>query len=190
MNTVFAINFRREAYQRELAKTRRRALLLGLWVFYFGALGVVFGLYGLNFVVLAHRVTHVEREVQLLRRHAAQGGEWRPDVAGTRTVLDHLRDARTWRARLARLPELLPANARLHSLQFNPDNASGTAQLQLVIAGEMREGPAAGHVQQVMSFVNALSRDSVFAAGYRNVRLVTTRATNDGAGAEFVIECR
>ena len=41
MNTIFSINFRREAFQRERARTRRRAVNLGLWVLYFGVLGVM-----------------------------------------------------------------------------------------------------------------------------------------------------
>jgi hypothetical protein len=45
-------------------------------------------------------------------------------------------------------------------------------------------------MSQVMSLVGTLSRDSVFSAGYHNVRLVTTRTSNDGDGAEFVLECR
>ena len=189
MNTLFAINFRREAFQRELARTRRRAVQLGLWVFYFGALGVVLGLYGLNAVSLARRVALVQRQVEHLRNRPVGGNSWRPGVTEIDEVVRHLRDTPTWRDRLARLPRILPANARLHSLAFNTDNASGTADIPLVITGEMR-GTGQGHVQQVMTFVSALSRDSVFAAGYRNIRLVTTRTAPQGDGAEFVIECR
>ena len=48
MSVLFTINFHREAYQRELARARRRVILLGVWVAYFGVIGVVMGLYGRN----------------------------------------------------------------------------------------------------------------------------------------------
>ena len=78
----------------------------------------------------------------------------------------------------------------MRSLEFNPDNVSGNADVKLVITGELRAGAGQDRVQQVMGFVNQLSRDSVFAAGYRNIRLVSTRALSEGDGAEFVVECR
>jgi DNA-binding IscR family transcriptional regulator len=86
---------------------------------------------------------------------------WRPGEAERREIVRHLRDTRVWQARLARLPLILPPEARLRSLQFNPENVSGTPDVQLVIAGEMRGGAGQGRVQQVMTFVNSLSRDSV-----------------------------
>jgi hypothetical protein len=189
MNTVFAINFRREAFQREQAKTRRRAIMLGLWVLYFGAFGMVLGLYGLNTAALGQRVRIVERQVARLRQRPA-GGTWRPGVTEASAIAQHLRDPRLWRNRLARLPQVLPANARLTSLELNPDNISGAAEVKLVVTGELRGGAGQDRVQEVMGFVNRLSRDSVFAAGYRNIRLVSTRALAAGDGAEFVVECR
>ena len=54
----------------------------------------------------------------------------------------------------------------------------------------MRSAAGDDRIQQVMSFVNTLSRDSVFSAGYQRIRLVTTRAASGSDGAEFVIECR
>ncbi len=189
MNTVFAINFRREAFQREQARARRRAAVLGLWVLYFGALGVVLGLYGLNTSALGQRVRIVERQIERLRQRPA-GEAWRPGQAEASAIEQHLRDPRLWCDRLARLPLVLPANARVLSLELNPDNVSGNADVKLVITGELRAGAGQDRVQQVMGFVNRLSRDSVFAAGYRNVRLVSTRALAEGSGAEFVVECR
>ncbi len=189
MNTPFAINFRREAFQREVAKTRRRTMQLGLWVFYFGALGVVLGLYGLNAAALSHRLARVEKQLEHLRSRPA-GNDWRLDVAEAAVVDRHLMDTRRWRARLERLPRILPPNAHLRALQFNPENASGSADVKLVLTGEIRGGGGQGRVQAVMAFVGALSRDSVFAADYRNIRLLTTRTNSAGDGAEFVVECR
>lgn len=189
MNTIFAINFRREAFKREQARTRRRAAVLGLWVLYFGVFGILLGLYGLNTWALGQRVRIVERQVERLRQRPA-GETWRPGQAESNAIAQHLRDPRQWRDRLARLPQVLPANARVRSLEFNPDNVSGNTDVKLVITGELRAGAGQDRVQQVMGFVNQLSRDSVFAAGYRNIRLVSTRALSEGDGAEFVVECR
>lgn len=189
MNTVFTINFRREAFKRERAKTRRRALALGLWVTYFGAMGIVLGLYGLNLASISKRIGLVERQTEHFQ-HVTTSGDWRPSRSDAAEVDRHLRNPRIWRDRLARLPKLLPPNARLSSLQFNPDNASGTSDLRLVIAGVMRGSAGGDRIQGVMSFVNTLSHDSTFSAGYQHIRLVTTRAASGSDGAEFVIECR
>jgi len=190
VNTVFTINFRREAYQREVAKARRRALHLGLWVLNFGALGVIIGLYGLNCASLANRTRMLERQVARLRRQPANAAEWRPGLLEANEVERHLRSPRAWRDRLSRLPVILPPNARVTSLQYNPDNLSGGGAAKFVITGELRTEAGRDRMQQVMSFVGALSRDSLFSAGYPNIRLVTTRASPSGDGAEFVVECR
>jgi hypothetical protein len=189
VSTIFTINFRREAFQRERARTRRRAVALGFWVAYFGALGVVLGLYALNLNTIARRTELVARHAERYRR-ASSSGDWRPGRTDAAEVERHVRNPRVWRDRLARLPLLLPPNARLNSLQFNPDNAGGSTGQKLVISGVMRSGSGDDRIQQVMSFVNTLSRDSVFAAEYHHVRLVTTRSASGSDGAEFVIECR
>jgi hypothetical protein len=189
VNTIFSINFRREAFLREKARTRRRAAALGLWVAYFGALAVLLGLYGLNLVSLQRRIALVEHQAEHMRRMSLSG-DWRPDRSAAAEVERHVRNPRLWRNRLARLPELLPPNARLSSIQYNPENVGGVADTRLVLSGVMRSGGGNDRIEQVMSFVNTLSRDSVFAAGYQHVRLVTTRAASGTDGAEFVIECR
>ena len=189
MSTIFTINFRREAFQRERAKTRRRTIALGLWVAYFGVLGVLFGLYGLNLHSITRRIALVERQAEHIR-HTTGAGDWHPGAGEAAAVEWHVRNPRDWRNRLARLPLLLPPNARLNSLQFNPENAGGGGNQRLVISGVMRSGTGDDRIQQVMSFVNTLSRDSVFAADYHHIRLVTTRAASGSDGAEFVIECR
>lgn len=189
MNPVFAINFRREIFLRERARARRRAVNLGLWLFYFGALGIVLGLYGLNALTLAGRATALERQAQQLLRRPA-GEDWRPGAPELLLVGESIANSGRWRDRLARLAELVPPNARLSKLEFNPDNTSGAINPKLVVTGELRPGGGGDRMQQVMSFVDVLSRDSLFATGYANVRLVTTRAASSGEAAEFVIECR
>ena len=84
----------------------------------------------------------------------------------------------------------MPPNARLTGVQFNPENAGGVAAPKLVVTGELKPGAGADRMQQVMAFVGTLSRDSLFSRGWTNVRLVTTRASGSGEGAEFEIECR
>ena len=189
MNTVFTINFRREAFQRERAKTKRRALALGLWVTYFGAMGVVLGLYGLNMASISRRIALVERQAERFQ-HMTTSGDWRPGRSDAAEVDRHVRNPRQWRDRLARLPQLLPPNARLSSLQYNPESAGGSTDPKLVISGVMRSGAGTDRIQGVMSFVSTLSRDSSFSAGFQHIRLVTTRAASGSDGAEFVIECR
>lgn len=189
MSTLFTINFRREAYQKEVARARRRVVSIGLWFTYFGVLAVILGLYGLNCTVLAGRTRMVERQAARLKALRDSGQEWRPSAQTFADVEAHSVDVRAWRDRLARLPGLLPANARLTSFQFNPDGVSG-GQPKLVLVGRMRVESGADRMTSVMGFVSALARDSVFARAYSNVRLVTTRALPSGDGAEFVVECR
>ena len=188
MNTIFAINFRREAYQQEIARARQRVVQLGLWFAYFGAVAIVLGLYGLNCASLQHRTASLEREAARLKS-AGGTAAWHPGPAEANVVDLHIRNPMQWHQRLARLPELLPANARITSLQFNPDNASNAGEQKLVVTGDLRSIAGQDRMQQVLAFVNTLSRDSLFSVGYSNVRLVTTRAAASGDGAEFVIEC-
>lgn len=189
MNTLFTINFRREAYQKEVARARRRVVSIGLWFTYFGVLAVILGLYGLNCTVLAGRTRMVERQAARLKALRESGQEWRPTAQTFADIEARAVDARAWRDRLARLPGILPPNARLTSFQFNPDGVSGGSP-KLVLVGRMRVDSGADRMTSVMGFVNALSRDSVFSRAYSNVRLVTTRALPSGDGAEFVVECR
>lgn len=189
MSTTFTINFRREAFQRERAKARRRVTKLGLWLTYFGALTVVLGLYALNAASLARRTASLERQTERLRSQPG-GGEWRPGQPEADLVSRGLRDSGRWRDRLERLSQLVPANARLTDVQFNVENVSGAGPRKLLLTGEMRPAIGGDRMQQVLAFVATLSRDSVFSSGYSNVRLVTTRASSLGEGAEFVIECR
>ncbi len=189
MNTLFTINFRREAFVQQVKRQRERAMRLGLWVAYFGVLAVVLGLYGLNCVSLAQRTKMIERQVARLRQQDAGDANWRPRREDVLRVSDYVRDSRLWHTRLTRLPGLMPPNARLTAIQYNPDNVSGSGQTKLVLTGELR-GRGQDFMPAVMGLVNTLQRDSVFSAGYANVRLVTTRANAVGDGAEFVVECR
>lgn len=185
----FTINFRREAFQKEQARARRRVIRLGLWLAYFGALTVVIGLYGLNCTSMASRTRMLERQTARLRQVQAGDQAWQPSPTDAVQAEAALLNTRMWRDRLARLSEILPPGARIHSLQFNPDNTSG-AGAKFVINGEIRSA-GRDRMQSVMGFVDALSRDSVFTAGLGAVRLASTRASAVGGDeAEFVVECR
>lgn len=191
MTPLFTINFRREAYLKEVARARRRVIALGLWVAYFGVLTVVLGLYGLNCAAMTRRVHQIERQARALRQ--AQGAQaWRVSQTELGTVERYVESPALWRDRLGRLAVLQPPNARLTSIAVNPQNLSGAQdQNKLVIVGELRGIPGQEKMRSIMAFVNQLHADSVFAVGYRNIRLASTRTVEEGGGVtEFVIECR
>lgn len=191
MNPLFTINFRRESYLREIARARRRVVTLGLWVFYFGVLAAVLGLYGLNCVSLSQRAGWLERQTARLRAAQSAHPDWTVGRTELAQVEQFTASPRRWRDRLTRIASLLPPGARLSSLAFNPDQASAAADQRLVLTGELRVAPGQDRMQGVMQLVAALHRDSLFAAGYRNIRLSSTQISEGTATtAQFVIECR
>ncbi len=192
MSPVFTVNFRREAYQLEMARTRRRTVAVGTWVAYYGALAVVLGLYGLNLVTLAQRTQQLERQNASLRGTQEAAPAWKPAAADI-TMAEHaLGSAAAWRSRLERLATLLPPNAALTSVTVNPDNLTDPAQQEmLTIVGQLRPTPGQDRMAGIMGLVTALHADSAFAAEYRSVRLADSRIAGEGgAPAEFRIECR
>ena len=186
---VFTINFRREVYRRELARARRRMVTLGIWVTYFGVLAVVIGLYGLNCASLTRRIRAIERQAERARAAQALSTAAKLDAAQlTEIELVHQSPAR-WRDRLARLAVLLPPNAAIQSVAINPDNLPDDRN-KLLIVGRLR-GPDGDRTAAVVDLVSRLQRDSLFAAGYANVRLLSSRAVSgDVPLTEFTIECR
>ena len=192
MTPVFTINFRREAYRQELARTRQRAVAVGTWVTYFGVLAVVRGLYGLNCASLKERVRLLELQTARVRTSHDPDVTWKPGPAELAQVEQALANPRRWQARLVRLAALLPANAMLTSLTVNPDNLSGAGeQERLLLAGALRPMPGQDRLQGIMALVAALHSDSLFSAQYRTIRLVESRiGSGADAPAEFRIECR
>lgn len=190
MSPLFTINFRREVYQRELARTRRRIMQVGLWVSYFGVIAVMLGLYGLNCASLTRRVKQIERQTAFLRETQGQA-EWSLRETELSQIAATASNARRWRDRLTRLSVLLPNNVKVGTIAVNPQNLSHPLeQNRLVITGTLRPGPGQDRMQSVMAVVNLLHRDSLFASGYQNVKLASTRVLEEGGTAEFVIECR
>jgi len=189
MNTPFQINFRREDFRRERANVRGRAVGLGVWLAYFGTLAVVLGLYGLNCVALESRTHQLERQIARQRalRHGA--GDWVASAEEAAVVEPWLADTGRWRDLLGRLPRLLPAGARLTSLEWNPEDVSGGSR-RLVLSGLLRPDPGHDRTAGVTDIVGAISRDSLFAAHFRSVRLLSTRTRDGNPDAEFQLECR
>ena len=190
MTALFTINFRREAYLQEVARRRHRVAALAVWVAYFGVLVVLLGLYGLNCASLARRVHLLEHQTVQVRRMNRSQVATRLGSTELALVERYASSTRRWRDRLARLGDVLPADAHLTSLTVNPQNLSDAAsQNSLVISGELNGTSVQDRMQGVMKIVSSLRSDSLFRAGYGNIKLSSTRVTEDGA-AEFTIECR
>src|SRR5260221_7196561 len=190
MSAHFQVNFRREAFRRERAEARRRATGLGVWVTYFGVLVLVLGLYGLNAWSLANRTQHLERQIVRQRTIAQRsgGGSWIRTPAEAATMEPWLGDAGRWRDLLERLPRLLPARARLTGVQWNPDAMTG-GERRLVLDGVLHGDPRQDRIAGATSMVADLARDSLFAANFHSVRLLSTRVL-DGGDASFEVECK
>ncbi len=192
MSALFTINFRREAYQRELARTRRRLFSLGGWVTYFGVLVLVLGLYALNFASVARRVDTAERLVARIQQTSGDRAGWKIGDRELAQVEDARANPARWRDRLLRLAALLPANVALSSVGVNPENSPAPADRnKLVLSGELRAAPGTDRMRPVVQLVSQLQADSVFARGYSSIRLASSQ-TSPGAGnvTLFVIECR
>ena len=190
MNALFTINFRREAYVKEVSRRRRRIIALGAWVAYFGVLVMLSGLYTLNAASLARRARLLERQTRLIRntKDPALGAQLGAAELGA--VEQYAQSTRHWRDRLERIGSLLPPEARLGGLSVNPQNMSDPESRDaLLLSGELHNAPGQDRMQGVMKVVAALRADSLFSRNYSNIKLASTRITEDGS-AEFQIECR
>jgi hypothetical protein len=192
VSPVFTINFRREVYQRELARSRARVLALGVWLTYFGVIAVIFGLYGLNCAVVGNRTKIVERQAAAMQARSTDQTDWSKQTAQMAMVERGVADPRLWRQRLERLSMVLPADTKLTSIEFNPGGASGSADWnRLVLSGVVRSSPDQDRMRSVAALVTRLQRDSLLASHYHSIRLASTRVSDPtGVNAEFVIECR
>jgi len=191
MSATFTINFRREAYEAALARARHRVVMLGVWVGYFGLIGVILGLYGLNCAALHRRLHLIERQAERLRREQGAGADWQLRATELALLEQYVANPRLWRDRLGRLGTILPANVRLTSVAVNPQNlATTTDQNRLVIQGLVRTTPGQDRTQDVLKVVGLLHGDSLFARGYQTIKLASTRVSESDNVAEFTIECR
>ena len=131
-----------------------------------------------------------ERQTRLIRnmKDPALGAQLGP--AELSQVEEYAQSTRRWRDRLERVGNLLPTEARLSGLTVNPQNSSDSeARNALLLSGELHNAPGQDRMQGVMKVVAALRSDSVFTRSYSNIKLASTRITEDGS-AEFQIECR
>jgi hypothetical protein len=189
MSAQFQINFRREAFRRERTEARRRAVGIGVWLTYFGALAVLLGLYGLNCSALETRTEQLEHQLARQRTLRQGGSEWIASATDVAAVEPWVSDAGRWRDLLGALPRLLPEGARLTGIQFNPDGVTG-GERKLILSGVLRVDSRLDGTAGVTDFVTVIARDSLFASQFRSVRLVSTRAREGGPEAEFEVECR
>ncbi len=191
MSPLFTINFRREAYLKELARARRRVFALAIWVAYFGAMGVLMGLYGLNCVSTAQRLRQMERQTARLRGAHGATLEWKFNEAELGEIERYVTSPRVWHDRLVGLAGALPSNARITTIALNPRNLSGPEANVLVISGQLRAAAGQELMPSVMRAVATLRSDSLFAAHYSAIRLASTRVPEGNPDlAEFEIECR
>lgn len=190
MTPLYTINFRREAYQREVARMRRRMLALGIWVSYFGLVAVVIGLFVLNGLALQRRVRQLEQRIAQYQSDRTAVQPWDVPTGELAHVEQAVRNPRLWRARLERLAALTPPNVALTALEVNPDNLPGHEN-ELEMRGTLRPRPGEDRIQGIMAFTGALQKDPGFSAGYQTVKLTQSKAAEGpGGGAEFKIECR
>lgn len=192
MTPVFAINFRREVFLRRQARSRARLIALAGWLLYFGLLGLVVGLYGLNCGSLTRRVRQVERTTARFEAGPGAPREWVVDQAQLAAVEQFYMSARRWRDKMARLAALLPPNVALTSIGVNPGNLSGAADRnKLVLSGQLRAVAGQDPMRGVVQLVSTLQKDPGFASGYQTIKLTQSRIADSGpVVAEFVIECR
>ena len=192
MSPQFTINFRREAYQRELARARRRIAALGVWVTYFGVIVVMTGLFVLNGLALQRRVKELEVRIAQFESDRSMLQPWDVPAGELPRIAAFVRNPRDWATRLSRLAALTPPNVMLTSLAVNPDNLSGGEhENELRIAGRLRPGHDQDPLQAIAAYAAALHDDARFSSGYSTVRLLQSQAeSGPGGDAEFTIQCR
>lgn len=192
MSAHFGINFRREAYQREVARVRRRVTALGIWVSYFGVVAVITGLFVLNGIALHRRVRDLDSRIRQFESARATFQPWDLPAGELQRVEEFLRNPRLWQVRLVRLAALTPPNVTVTALEVNPNHLPGKEHdSELVISGTLRPRSGEDRMQGIMSYVAALHGDPGFAAGYSTVKLTQSQAEGgSGSDATFTIECR
>jgi Tfp pilus assembly protein PilN len=160
-----------------------------VWLAYFGTLAVMLGLYFLNFSELGSRTHQLQRQIARQRALNHGSAAWVPSGDEAAYVEPWVGDAGRWRDLLGRLPRLLPAGARLTSLQWNPDDASG-GDRKLLLMGVLRADPRHDRMAGVTDLVGVLARDSLFLTQFRSVRLLSTRTHEGSPDADFQLECK
>ena len=188
---LFTINFRRETFEREMARSRQRIVGLAAWMAYFGLLGLVLYVYGLNYVALERRTQQVERQIELFTGTNNLPRRISLDPTQTLAIERFHMNPRQWRNRLSRLAELIPPNATLKSVAVNPNNSNQAAdQNKLVIAGILRATSEEDPTRGVVQLVATLQGDSAFATCYQSIKLTQSTSGSVPGSTEFAIESR
>ncbi len=188
---VFTINFRREAFERQVARSRQRIAALAAWLAYFGLIGLLAWTYSLNFSALVRRTRMIERQTLQFTTSQNLPRKIPLDAAQIATIERFHSSPPRWRDKLARLAALVPDNAALTSVSVNPGNTNQPLDLnRLVITGALRAGPGEEPMRGVVQLVAALQADSVFAADYQSIKLGHSHAAAAAGATEFEIECR
>ena len=189
---VFTINFRREAFERQIARSRQRIAALAAWLTYFGLIALLAWSYSLNFSALVRRTRQIERQTAQFTASQNLPRKIPLDAAQIATIERFHSSPRRWRDKLARLAALVPDNAALTSVAVNPGYTNQPLDLnRLVITGALRAAAGEEPTRGVVQLVAALQADSAFAAGYQSIKLGHSRAAGTSPGAtEFAIECR
>lgn len=189
---VFTINFRREMFERELARSRSRIIHLAAWMGYFGVFGLVVWSYVLNLQGMDRHTKMILRQTDQFV--AAQNLPRKvPLDPSQASAIERFHDSpRRWRDKLARLATLVPPNASLKLVGLNPSGSNqSTDQNKLLITGLLRAEAGDDPMRGVVQLVAALQSDSSFSAGYQSIKLSQSHAdANTKGSTEFTIECR
>lgn len=188
----FTINFRREMFEREMARSRQRVIHLASWMGYFGVLALLLWAYALNFRGMDQRTRQIERQTNQFVASQSLPRKVPLDAEQVGAIERFHASPRKWRDKLARLAALLPANATLQSVGVNPTGSNQPAdQNKLVITGLLRAAPGDDAMRGVVQLVAVLQADSAFAAGYRSIKLSQSHLDAATKGtSQFSIECR
>lgn len=189
---VFTINFRREMFERELARSRQRIIRLAAWMGYFGVFGLLVWSYVLNAQGMERRTRMILRQTDQFVAAQNLPRKVPLDPSQISAIERFHGSPRRWRDKLARLATLLPANASLKMLGLNTSGSNqATDQNKFVITGLLRPTGSEDPMRGVVQLVAALQADSSFSAGYKSIKLAQSHADANAKGTtEFTIECR
>ena len=189
---VFTINFRREMFERELARSRSRVIALAAWVGYFGVFALLIWSYVLNAQGMQRRTAMIERQTAQFVASQNLPRKVPLDDSQVAAIERFHGSPRRWRDKLTRLSALIPSTAELKSLGLNPSGSNqSTDQSKFVITGSLRLSGAEDPMRGVVQLVAALQADSAFSAGYKSIKLSQSHADATLKGTtEFTIECR
>src|SRR5262249_39027489 len=169
---VFTINFRREMFERELARSRRRIVHLAAWMGYFGVFGLLVWTYVLNLQGMQRHTRMIQRQTDQFV--AAQNLPRKvPLDASQIAAIERFHESpRRWRDKLARLATLVPPNGSLKSIGLNSSGSNQAGdQNRLVITGLLRAEGGDDPMRGVVQLVAALQSDSSFSVGYKSIKL-------------------